>query len=502
MQTSRTFLLSLAVVALATLPALSQISFQPGTAVAAGPNPAGVVFADFNGDTLRDMAVTVDGPDRVLIFPGLGNGSFGVPVAVLTGAGTSPHGLDAGDLDGDGDQDLVVSLKNVDSVMFLRNTAGTFAPAGTYPSGGSEPRRVRLGLFDVNGSLDIAVVNRSSDNVGILLNGGTGTFGATATVAAGLDPRDLALGDFNADGRPDVAVTSHDDRTIRILTNNGSGGFAPSASIFVGGLVRPEGVATGDMDGNGSVDVITSTSGTGFNFVTVILNTGGVFGAPANYPSGGVNPSAIEAADLDGDGDLDVAVANEDSASVGLLPNANGILGAAILLATGTTPNALALGDLDGDTDLDLASANRDSANVSVFLNSSQIAPPVQPSLTLVTPAAIGTLATLQLSSPADPGKGYLLAFSFTANAGIPLGNRTFPLDPDILFTMSMTFGNPFFLNFFGGLNAAGQANAYIQVPNEPLLVNASIFGAFIVGDVNAPFGIATISPALQVTFQ
>ncbi len=124
-------------------------------------------------------------------------------------------------------------------------------------------------------------------------------------------------------------------------------------------------------------------------------------------------------------------------------------------------------------------------------------------SITLGTPAAIGTTAQVNLSSPLDPTSVYICGFSFGNSPGILLPDfRVIPLNLDDLLTLSLTVGNPIFLNTIGALSASGTASAQIVIPPYPPIIGATIYAAFVVPNPSTTSGIGTISPSLAITFQ
>ncbi len=130
--------------------------------------------------------------------------------------------------------------------------------------------------------------------------------------------------------------------------------------------------------GDGDLDLAVANSGdlSGGDTVSVLLNSGdGTFAPHVLYGAGGF-PSSVAVGDLDGDLDLDLAVANvaSDAVSV-LLNNGDGTFAANVLYGAGAGSCSVALGDLDFDLDLDLVVANRHSDNVSVLLNNCPPAP-------------------------------------------------------------------------------------------------------------------------------
>ena len=129
----------------------------------------------------------------------------------------------------------------------------------------------------------------------------------------------------------------------------------------------PESSALADVDGDGDLDIIVANGDS--NFLTLMLNNGGSFTASNIGISG--QASGVVAADLDGDGDMDLATANGNTNSTSILLNngAGGFAQTAVLPA-GAKPRHLCAADFDGDLDVDLAVVNRDSNNVSLFSNS------------------------------------------------------------------------------------------------------------------------------------
>lgn len=352
--------------------ASAQIQFNPGSTVGTGQSPDDVAFADFDLDGDQDMAVTT-GPqggnlDAVEIYANNGLGSFSLFATILTGNNTGPAGLVAADFNGDGAADLAVAMHNANRILMLTNNGvGAFAPGGSVTVG-ADPRVVSAGDVDGDGDMDLVSSNRDSNSVSLLINT-AGTLALASTTTLGADLRGIAFGDFNGDGREDVVVSSHDSREVGILMSTGAGLGAPNM-LSVGVNRRSEGVVTGDFNGDGQVDFAAATSLNNDSWATVFTNAGGSFGAPLHFQFLGSNADSLVTADFDLDGDLDLATSNQDSNNVSVLENAGGgTFGFPTLVSTGTRPGGIAAGDVDGDGDADLATANRDSNNVSVLEN-------------------------------------------------------------------------------------------------------------------------------------
>lgn len=269
----------------------------------------------------------------------------------------------------------------------------SFAEAASSPFAvGTRPSSVALADFNGDGQLDVTVVNANDNTVAVFLGNGDGTFGAAPnspfTVNAGLlstsVPISVTVGDFNGDGKADLAVTNvpfnplsvigaitgHLGGAVGILRGNGDGSFQAASNFGTGGDV-PVSVAVGDFNGDGKLDVAIANLNSG-NVSVLLGNGGGSLAAAKNSPMHvGTRPSSVAVADFDGDGKLDLAVAAADDNSVPILmgngdgtftPNVNSPV------ALGARPASVALADLDGDGKLDLATADLLGSTVSVSL--------------------------------------------------------------------------------------------------------------------------------------
>jgi len=323
------------------------------------------------------------------------NLSFGPAVEYLTHANSFLAAL--GDLNGDGKPDLaVVNYSTHSSLGGAGGSSGT-GGSGTGGSPGTSPGS--LGVFlsattgygaaqfynvglipvsvvagDLNGDAkaDLAIV--TAEGVSVLFNDGSGKLLSPVSFATGTGPTWVALGDLNGDGKADLAVTNHGSSNgnelvggdVAVLLNMGGGTFV--AANYPAGA-SPEAAAIADLNGDGNADLAVA-SGTG---VSVLLNNGnGTFGTPASYGSG-TNPFSIAAGDLNGDGKIDLAVGGRAGRASVLLNLGNGTFAAAVNYSYegSYSLGPVAIGDLNGDGRPDLAgSAYFDSCSaVAVLLN-------------------------------------------------------------------------------------------------------------------------------------
>lgn len=347
-----------------------------------------ITVADVNGDGRPDLLVTNSCYDNgcavgsVGLLMGNSNGAFKAARNYASG-GQDANAIAVADLKGDGKQDLVVvstclSEPNCPSGavgVLLGNGHGKFANAITYGSGGSDPHSVAVADVNGDGIPDLVVANvfgqsGAGGGIGILLGNGKGTFRPALSLDSGaINAVSVRVADLNGDSIPDLVVVnecSSSDCTsgvVSVLLGNGDGTFRPAVNYGSGGQFASS-VAVADVNRDGRPDLIVSNwcaSGDCSNgTVSVLLGNGnGTFHSAVTYGSGGQFSSPVMVADLNGDGKLDLMVANKDSISV-LLGNGNGTFRTATITATPTEldtgDGSLVIRDFNGDGMLDVAS--------------------------------------------------------------------------------------------------------------------------------------------------
>jgi hypothetical protein len=344
-------------------------TFQPAQAYAVG-YPTSLAVGDLNGDGVPDLAVA-SGYSVVSVLLGKGNGTFQATRDYAAGSG--PAAVAVADFNGDGIPDLAVANNttlSMDSVTVLLGKGdGTFLAAHSYATG-SGALSVAVGDFDGDGHPDLAVGD--SSGVSVLLGGGYGAFGAATIYGVG-SSYSVAVGDFDGNGKLDLAVANHSLDTVSVLPGRGDGTFLAQTSYAAG--FSPTSVALGDFDGDGKLDVAVANSGDSDagilspSTVSVFLDNGnGTFQAAQNYTTGGF-PSSVVVADFNGDGHLDLAVADFLDGNVAvLLGEGNGTFQAARYYAVGVSPCSLAVGDFNADGYIDLAVANFNADTVTILL--------------------------------------------------------------------------------------------------------------------------------------
>ncbi len=183
-------------------------------------------------------------------------------------------------------------------------------------------------------------------------------------MATGGSPRGIASGDFDNDGHVDVAFANNYMRTITVHYGNGQGGSARTATFDSGR--GPYGMASADLNGDSLLDLVVANGSN--NNVSVLLGTASGNFATQRFFATGTDPRSVAAADFTGDGRLDLVVANSQGHSFSFLRNTgSGNFATSVNTPAGTNPAAIAAGDFNGDGLQDVAVTNAASGNVMVF---------------------------------------------------------------------------------------------------------------------------------------
>jgi hypothetical protein len=226
---------------------------------------------------------------------------------------------------------------------------------------GKGPGPVMLADVNHDGHLDILVANVDSETLTVLLGDGKGHFvdATGASIATGKAPNDIAVGDFNGDGNLDLVIANTGTPYLTILLGDGKGGFKPSPHSPFATTSRPHvhGVAAGDFNGDGKLDVVTDSWGN--NQILMFAGDGaGNLNLPGKTFDVGKRPyERLRVADFNKDGIPDVVTTDLDQNAVTiLLGDGHGGFREArgSPFAAGMAPWAMAIDDVNKDGNLDL----------------------------------------------------------------------------------------------------------------------------------------------------
>lgn len=562
----------------------TELSFAPIVNYGSGgADVDSVAVADVNGDGIPDLVVAngnfnagADGSVAVLL--GNGDGTFQAAVSYDSG-GAGAEAVAIADVSGDGKPDLLVANECASSAncangtisVLLGNGDGTFQPAISYGSGGYDAASVAVSDVNGDGIPDLVVGNSCGTSVasggcpsvfvngigdewnyegviGVLLGNGDGTFQTVATFdSGGTLASSVAVVDANSGNRAIVVVNYCPSQevgpfescwvgyysTLGVLLGNGDGTFQPPVDYNSGGYYS-DGVAVADFNRDGKPDLVLSSGeaqwGAQVGSVGVLLGNGdGTFQATQSYDSGAPWTESVAVADVIGDGNLDVVVANLcasqascTSGSIGaLLGNGNGTFQPALSYGSGGGGEfySLAVADLNGDgkpdvavtNECDVPSSGDCNGFVGIFINTST-----------------SNTATALVSSVSPSNFGQSVTFTATVTSSQffefqPTGTVTFTYGGTVLcnaVTLSGGMASCAYSSlpvgtdrvtaaYTGDVNFGGSSASLNQVVNLPSTtlaltssVNPSVQGrpVTLTAAVSSQWGAAT--PAGTVTFQ
>lgn len=354
-----------------------------------------VAVMDMNADGKPDLVVA-DNPDTVVtnnghsqvsvLSNGSSSGSFAFSLSGDFLTATYPFCI-AGDVNGDGKPDLVVTNWNDNTISVFRNTTSSgsidFADSVNFHTG-TNASGAAIADIDGDGKPDIVVTNAGSQTLSVLRNTGSSgsiSFAPKADFATGSWPEFVAAGDLDGDGKPDLVVTNFNDNNISVYRNTSSAGYIDFAdSVDFGTGTSPWSVVIGDIDGDGKPDLVVSNYKS--NTVSIFRNTsssGSISFAPRVDLTTGWGPIGVAISTLDGDEKPDIVVANaggtdyptSDSNSVSIFGNTSSpgsiSFGPKVDFATEANPHYVAVSDLNADGKPDIVVTNFGSGNVSVL---------------------------------------------------------------------------------------------------------------------------------------
>jgi hypothetical protein len=354
-------------------------------------SPTATAIGDVSSDARNDLIVTASTcancpcyESTVSSYLGQSDGSLATPI--LSPLPGYPMSVTLGDFDGDGKVDLI-TLDQCEFTFVLSKGIGGGAFAEGIPlvtvAGATSTyvTSARVAAdFDGDGKLDFAFGNPSTSTVSILRGHGDGTFHAQVDVPAGPGASALAVGDFNSDGKLDIAAadkytpqTYSDVGHVSLLLGNGDGTFTATDVPTGNQSLGPVDLVAADITGDGKLDlVLYATLGSEVGLVTALAGHGDGTFSLVDGPSAFVAKKPIEmrAADFDGDGHLDVTVTMSESNVLRLVRGVgDGTFLPSNGYGTAVASAGHAVGDLNGDGAPDLVNVSQATQAASLWLS-------------------------------------------------------------------------------------------------------------------------------------
>ena len=348
-------------------------------------SPGAVTLADLNNNGILDLIVADSGSNNVLVYPGLGNGSFGQALNGGHGffTGTDPVGITVADVNGDGRPDLIIA-------------------------------------------------NAGSNDVSILINekvGNSFTFVPGPRLQVGVGPVSTQLVNVPGSSLPDLVVANSGSNSVWLLQGIGNGFFNDQEPTIYPVGTNPTAVFVGHFMSSTSQDLLTVNSGS--NDVTLISGLGTASPLMESISTGGVDPTAAFTVDLAGNGQDSLVVANNGDGNIALLLGGDNGLALSSVISSPLLPNpsALALASFSSDGLAFFATTDGSESAVpfgfqfeesaALASESSATAASAQLlSLNESSLALIGTLLTFTIESPSASEQTAEAASAQVASAG------------------------------------------------------------------------------------
>jgi hypothetical protein len=324
-----------------------------------------VYAADVDGDGDLDVLSTSRVDDEIAWYANTdGSGSFGSE-QVIASLADGASSVVAADVDGDGDLDVLSALFDDDTIAWYANTdgSGSFGSEQVISTQAYGALSAFAADVDGDGALDVLSASFDGDAIAWYENtDGSGSFGSEQVISSLADgAASVFAADLDGDGDLDVLSASFYGDAIAWYENtDGSGSFG--SEQVIDSLADGAGsVFAADMDGDGDLDVLSASVDGGR--ITWYENTdgSGSFGSEQVISTLAGGASSVLAADVDGDGDLDVLSASVDGDTIAWYENTDGSgsFGSEQVVSTlADGASSVFAADVDGDGDLDVLSAS------------------------------------------------------------------------------------------------------------------------------------------------
>ncbi|MGQ0696992.1 MAG: FG-GAP-like repeat-containing protein [Panacagrimonas sp.] len=359
---------------------------------------------------------------------------------IVSSAAAGAYSVHAADLDGDGDADLLSASRDDHSIAWYQNDAGVFT-ARTISSTAEGAASVFAADVDGDGHLDVLSASPGDNKIAWYRNDGAEVpvFTLHTIDAASGSPRSVHAADLDGDGDMDVLSASLVDNRIAWYENDGAAVPVFTPHIVNASAIGAISVFAADLDGDGDLDVLSAS--TGDDKIAWYENDGARTPGFTLRTIGITDGAyAVHAADLDGDGDIDVLSASDNDNRIAWYENDGGTVPGFTAHTIGSTaPGAISVftADLDGDGDPDVLSAFRASNTLTWFENDGAADPGFTPRT--VGPAGEQPRSVFAADLDGDGKPEVLLAstldhsISMYRNQGGQYALETFDETPDAL---------------------------------------------------------------------
>ena len=372
--------LPLVAVLLLQKPVFADAPFGPQNVIttAAAVAAYSVYVADVDGDGDMDALSASRDDNKVVWYENtLRGGSFWTPHTITTDA-NSPYSVYAADVDGDGDMDALSASRDDDKVAWYENTSGdgsSWTPH-TITTDADGATSVYAGDLDGDGDMDVLSASFFDDKIAWYENtSGDGSSWMLHTITTDADSaRSVYAADVDGDGDMDALSTSTSEDKVAWYENTSGDGSSWTPHTITTDADSPYSVHAADVDGDGDIDALSAS--TNDDKIAWYENTSGDGSSwtPHTITTDADDTRSVYAADMDGDDDIDVLSASKGDNKIAWYENTSGD-GSSWTPHTITTDansaRSVYAADMDGDGDIDALSASANDDKIAWYENTS-----------------------------------------------------------------------------------------------------------------------------------
>jgi VCBS repeat protein len=367
--------------------ASQQPLFTLATPVNVPGGPGNVLIADMNNDRQLDIVVACTRTRSIMVLEGKGNGQFGATLSNTTVA-DAPGEIALGDLNGDGKLDVAVASHDSYGVVLLTGDGkGGLTKAPSSPivmKLGEHPHTHGLAVADVNrdNKLDLITCNSSDNDISLAFGDGRGNFTrAPQSFPVGPSPYPFGTGDVNNDGWLDIVATATAtgplrrqqlpfSRALTLLLSDGKGGFTPHQLPIRTG--EPWFAAIADLNNDRRPDIVATHHEQSAMTVMIGDGRGGFTEANGSPFDFGVSLFHLIIGDVNRAGRMDI-VATTGRSIHAMLGDGRGAFRSGGSIPVGPGAWRIAAADLNGDGALDLVTSNVEANSLSILLGKPEL---------------------------------------------------------------------------------------------------------------------------------